>query len=65
MDHMENIQNHIEITRQQIIDQLHDEISLFQRELGKMHTDGDCDAWGRRVYNTIIARKRKLITSLS
>ena len=65
MDHMENIQNHIEITRQQIISQLHDEISLFQRELGKMRTDSESDVWGFRVYNTIIARKRKLITSLS
>ena len=63
MDHMENIQNHIEITRQQIISQLHDEISQFQRELGIMHTDRY--AWGHRVYNTIIARKRQLISRLS
>lgn len=67
MNHMENIQSHIEITRQQIISQLHDEISQFQRELGKMHTDSrsKSDAWGCRVYNTIIERKRKLISSLS
>ncbi len=67
MNHMENIQSHIEITRQQIISQLHDEISQFQRELGKMQTDSHSksDAWGYRVYNTIIERKRKLISSLS
>ena len=67
MNHMKNIQSHIEITRQQIIGQLHDEISQFQRELGKMHIDSaeQSDAWGYRVYHTIIARKRKLITSLS
>lgn len=51
MDHMENIQNHIEITRRQIIGQLHDEISLFQQELGKMRSDGESDTWGFRVYS--------------
>ncbi len=67
MNHMENIQSHIEITRQQIISQLQDEISQFQQELGKMHADSDDerDTWGYRVYHTIIARKRQLITRLS
>lgn len=67
MNHLENIQNHIEITRQQIISQLHDEISQFQRELGKLQTDSsrECDVWGDRVYNKIIDRKRQLISGLS
>ncbi|MEN8169663.1 MAG: hypothetical protein ABFS08_05515 [Pseudomonadota bacterium] len=67
MNHLETIQNHIEITRQQIIRQLQDEISQSQFELGELHTDSgrECDVWGDRVYNKIIARKRQLISGLS
>lgn len=63
----ETIQNHIEITRQQIIGQLHEEIAHFQNELNRLAADSDnaCDAWGNRVYRTIINRKRRLISALS
>jgi hypothetical protein len=62
---MDTIQNYIEITRQQIIRQLQEEIAHFQGELGKMHADNESDLWGQRVYNKIIFRKRQLISSLS
>jgi hypothetical protein len=64
---METIQGQIEITRQQIISQLQDEISHFQVELGKFPTDSNKeeDNWGARIYQTIIARKRQLISNLS
>lgn len=67
MNYMENIQGHIEITRQQIIAQLHEEISHFEAELGRFPSNNNSDEarWGQRLYSKIIARKRQLITCLS
>ena len=67
MAHMESIQNHIKITRQQIIGQLNDEISHFQIELGKLSSQSirESDLSERRIYSRIITRKRKLISCLS
>ena len=67
MNQMENIQNHIEVTRQQIIGQLKNEISHFQIELGKLPSDSnsESDISGRRIYNRMITRKRQLISCLS
>ena len=67
MNHMENIQHHIEVTRQQIIGQLENEISHFQIELGKLPADSDSesDISERIIYNRMIIRKRKLISCLS
>jgi hypothetical protein len=67
MNQTDTIQNHIEITRQQIIGQLQEEIAHFQNELCRLSSDSDngYDAWGNRIYRTIINRKRKLISALS
>lgn len=65
MHHMDTIQNYIEITRQQIIRQLQEEIAHFQGELGKIHSDNESDLWGQRVYSKIIFRKRQQISALS
>jgi hypothetical protein len=67
MYHMDTIQNYIEITRQQIIRQLQEEIAHFQGELYKLSAgcDRECDVMGYRLYSSIIRRKRQLISSLS
>ncbi len=67
MNHMETIQGHIEITRQQIIGQLEEEISQFQNKLKKISSNcsDEKDRWGQRAYQTIILRKRQLISKLS
>ena len=67
MNHMECIQRHIDVTRQQIIRQLQDEISQYQQELGGMQAPrhGESDKWGYRVYQSIIEHKQDLIARLS
>ncbi len=67
MNHMETIQGHIEVTRQQIISQLKEEISHFQEELARLPADSNRESvlWGKRIYRTIIARKHRLISNLS
>lgn len=66
MSHMETIQGKIEITRQQIIQQLQDEISQFQLELGSLSADGErgVERRGKQVYQRGIERKRQLISNL-
>lgn len=67
MNHMDIMQQQIEVTRQQIISQLNDEISHFQNELRKLsYSEGETrNIWGQRIYARIIDRKRELIASLS
>jgi hypothetical protein len=62
---MDTIQNYLEITRQQIISELREEIAQCQGELGKMSTRDKADKWGQRLYRKRINRKLQLIASLS
>ena len=61
MYHMAQVQEQIDITRSQIIEQLQNEISQFQQ---KMEIMGDRNC-GYSVYQSIITRKRMLIQQLS
>lgn len=67
MIHMEAVQAQIEITRQQIIRQLEDEISLFQQQqLDRPVERGKKEAsWEMGAYQAVIERKLQLIANLS
>lgn len=65
MNHTDTIQNTIEITRQQIIRELQEEIAHYQVELGKITSRGVGNVSGLRLYHKRINRKRQLIASLS
>ena len=65
MCHMATIQNYIEITRQQIISQLQDEIEQFQSKLEMYAVYGKGGHYEESVCGKIIARKQQLIARLS
>ena len=55
------IQEQIDITRRQIIEQLQDEIGQFQQKI----VQTDSKSRGYNVYQAIISRKQALIQQLS
>lgn len=61
MHRMAIIQEQIDITRMQIIEQLQDEIGQFQQEMRL----ADDKSGGYNVYQAIISRKQSLIQQLS
>lgn len=67
MNQMETIHQHIEITRQQLICQLNEELANFQRECLRLSqcAESGTDIRRHRIYHRIIASKRRLIDSLS
>lgn len=67
MGSIATVRTQIEVTRQQIINQLYEEIALFTHELDRVAASaGNASAgWDCRVYNKMIARKRQLISLLS
>jgi hypothetical protein len=64
MSYTQKIQGYIEITRQQIICQLREEISHMQGELGGLPSDSR-DILGNWKCHKGIAHKRQLISRLS
>ncbi len=67
MSRIQMIQEHIDITRNQIIEQLQDEVAQFQQKMNLMDesSNGKNERWGRTVFQEIISRKRTLIQRLS
>lgn len=61
MCRMEMVQQQIDITRNQIINQLQDEIVQFQQKISQVNGE----TRGVKVYQTIIYRKQTLIRQLS
>ena len=66
MNHMEAVQQQINITRSQFIHQLNEEITQIQRELINLSPGNSSKTarMGETVYQTMIARKRRLINQL-
>ena len=62
MYRMAMIQEQIDITRRQIIEQLQEEIGQFQQ---KMEQADGANSGGYNVYQAIISRKQTLIQQLS
>ena len=61
MYRMAMIQEQIDITRRQIIEQLQDEIGQFQQKMRQV----DGKSGGYNVYQSIISRKQSLIQQLT